>query len=164
MGPIDLGRKRGRSDGDILVGCLTSEVASSAKDIDENSRFPEEALVALNVSGLNAIHVPQAYGGQGADSVATRIVIEEVARVCGSSSLIAVANKLGTMALILEGSEELKHNVLPDVANGQLASYALSEREAGAESAAMRTHATADGHTWTLNGSESRITNGAKSS
>jgi alkylation response protein AidB-like acyl-CoA dehydrogenase len=103
MGPIDLGRKRGRSDGDILVGCLTSEVASSAKDIDENSRFPEEALVALNVSGFNAIHVPQAYGGQGADSVATRIVIEEVARVCGSSSLIPVANKLGTMALILGG-------------------------------------------------------------
>lgn len=88
MGPIDLGRKRGRSDGDILVGCLTSEIAPSAKDIDENSRFPEEALVALNASGFNAIHLPLAYGGQGADSVATCIVIEEVARVCGSSSLI----------------------------------------------------------------------------
>ena len=164
MGPIDLGRKRGRSDGDILVGCLTSDVASSAKDIDENSRFPEEALVALNVSGFNAIHVPQAYGGQGADSVATRIVIEEVARVCGSSSLIAVANKLGTMALILEGCEELKQKVLPDIANGQLASYALSEREAGSDAAAMRTRATGDGDSWILNGSKSWITNGAKSS
>ena len=164
MGPIDLGRKRGRSDGDILVGCLTSEIAPSAKDIDENSRFPEEALVALNASGFNAIHVPLAYGGQGADSVATCIVIEEVARVCGSSSLIPAANKLGTMALILEGSEELKHKVLPDIANGQLASCALSEREAGAEAAAMRTRATAEGHTWILNGSKSRITNGAKSS
>ena len=108
--------------------------------------------------------MPLAYGGQGADSVATCIVIEEVARVCGSSSLIPAANKLGTMALILEGCEELKHKVLPDIANGQLASYALSEREAGSDAAAMRTHATADRHTWILNDSRSRITNGAKSS
>jgi alkylation response protein AidB-like acyl-CoA dehydrogenase len=66
--------------------------------------------------------------------------------------------------LILDGSEELKHQVLPDIANGQLAPYALSEREAGAEAAAMRTRATAEGHTWILNGSKSRTTNGAKSS
>jgi alkylation response protein AidB-like acyl-CoA dehydrogenase len=140
------------------------EIAPYAKDVDENSRFPEEALAALNASGFNAIHVPLAYGGQGADSVATCIVIEEVARVCGSSSLIPAANKLGTMALILKGSEELKQKVLPDIANGQLASYALSEREAGSDAAAMRTRATADGDNWILNGSKSWITNGAKSS
>lgn len=61
------------------------EIAPYAKDVDENSRFPQEALDALNKSGLNAIHVPTEYGGDGADSVATCIVIEEVARVCGSS-------------------------------------------------------------------------------
>jgi len=162
--PIDLGRKRGRFDSDILVGCLTSEIATSAKDTDENSRFQEEALVTLNTSGFNAIQVPLAYGGQAADSVATCIVIEEVARVRGSSSFIPAANKLGTMALILESSEELKHNVLPDTANGQRASHTLSEREAGAEAAAMRTRATADGNEWILDGSKSWITNGAKSS
>ena len=140
------------------------EIAPFAKDVDENSRFPEEALAALNASGFNAMHVPLEYGGQGADSVATCIVIEEVARVCGSSSLIPAANKLGTMALILKGSEELKRKVLPDIANGQLASYALSEREAGSDAAAMRTRATADGDNWILNGSKSWITNGAKSS
>jgi alkylation response protein AidB-like acyl-CoA dehydrogenase len=140
------------------------EIAPFAKDVDENSRFPEEALAALNASGFNAIHVPLGYAGQGADSVATCIVIEEVARVCGSSSLIPVANKLGTMALILEGSEELKHKVLPDIANGQLASYALSEREAGSDAAAMRTRATGDGDSWILNGAKSWITYGAKSS
>ena len=57
------------------------EIAPHAADVDENSRFPEEALQALNASGFNAVHVPEEYGGQGADSVATCIVIEEVARV-----------------------------------------------------------------------------------
>ena len=140
------------------------EIAPYAKDVDENSRFPEEALKALNASGFNAIHVPEAYDGQGADSVATCIVIEEVARVCGSSSLIPGVNKLGTMGLILKGSEELKQQVLPGIASGEaMASYALSEREAGSDAAAMRTRARKDGDTWVLNGSKCWITNGAKS-
>ena len=64
------------------------EIAPYAAEVDEKPRFPEEALAALNASGFSAIHVPEEYDGQGADSVATCIVIEEVARVCASSSLI----------------------------------------------------------------------------
>ncbi|CAJ1501923.1 acyl-CoA dehydrogenase [[Mycobacterium] kokjensenii] len=140
------------------------EIAPHAKDVDERARFPEEALTALNASGFNAVHVPEAYGGQGADSVAACIVIEEVARVCASSSLIPAVNKLGTMGLILSGSEELKHQVLPGLAAGEvMASYALSEREAGSDAAAMRTRAKADGDDWILNGSKCWITNGGKS-
>ncbi|MFG3620555.1 acyl-CoA dehydrogenase [Nocardia sp. NPDC047654] len=140
------------------------EIAPHAKDVDGNSRFPEEALTALNASGFNAVHVPEAYGGQGADSVATCIVIEEVARVCGSSSLIPAVNKLGTMGLILNGSEQLKHKVLPDIVNGEMASYALSEREAGSDAAGMRTRAKQEGDDWIINGSKCWITNGGKSS
>ncbi|WP_181720999.1 acyl-CoA dehydrogenase [Nocardia gipuzkoensis] len=140
------------------------EIAPHAKDVDGNSRFPEEALTALNASGFNAVHVPEAYGGQGADSVATCIVIEEVARVCGSSSLIPAVNKLGTMGLILNGSEELKQKVLPDIVNGEMASYALSEREAGSDAAGMRTRAKQEGDDWIINGSKCWITNGGKSS
>ncbi|MDI9946527.1 acyl-CoA dehydrogenase family protein, partial [Rhodococcus sp. IEGM 1302] len=136
-----------------IRGLSEKEIAPYAKDVDENARFPEEALTALNASGFNAIHVPEAYDGQGADSVATCIVIEEVARVCGSSSLIPAVNKLGTMGLILKGSEELKSKVLPDLVNGGMASYALSEREAGSDAASMRTRAKADGDDWILNGS-----------
>ena len=83
------------------------EIAPYAADVDESERFPQEALDALNASGFNAIHVPDEYGGQGADSVAACIVIEEVARVCGSSSLIPAVNKLGSMLLILAGGAEL---------------------------------------------------------
>ncbi|AUN41632.1 acyl-CoA dehydrogenase [Tsukamurella tyrosinosolvens] len=140
------------------------DIAPHAKDVDEKERFPQEALDALVASGFNAIHVPEEYEGQGADSVATCIVIEEVARVCGSSSLIPAVNKLGTMGLILNGSEELKQHVLPSLANGEaMASYALSEREAGSDAASMRTRARKDGDEWVLNGSKCWITNGGKS-
>jgi alkylation response protein AidB-like acyl-CoA dehydrogenase len=103
------------------------------------------------------------YGGQGADSVAACIVIEEVARVDASASLIPAVNKLGTMGLILSGSDELKKKVLPEIADGKMASYALSEREAGSDAASMRTRAKADGDDWILNGSKCWITNGGKS-
>jgi alkylation response protein AidB-like acyl-CoA dehydrogenase len=140
------------------------EIAPYAAEVDEKPRFPEEALVALNSSGFNAIHVPDEYGGQGADAVATCIVIEEVARVDAAASLIPVVNKLGTMGLILRGSEELKKQVLPSLASGAaMASYALSEREAGSDAASMRTRAKADGNDWILNGAKCWITNGGRS-
>ncbi|WP_054815620.1 acyl-CoA dehydrogenase [Nocardia arizonensis] len=147
-----------------IRGLAEKEIAPYAKDVDGDARFPQEALNALNAAGFNAVHVPETYGGQGADSVATCIVIEEVARVCGSSSLIPAVNKLGTMGMILNGSEELKQKVLPDIVNGEMASYALSEREAGSDAASMRTRARRDGDDWIINGSKCWITNGGKSS
>ena len=140
------------------------EIAPYAAAVDEEARFPQEALDALNASGFNAIHVPEEFGGQGADSVAACIVIEEVARVDASASLIPAVNKLGTMGLILRGSDELKKQVLSEIADGKMAFYALSEREAGSDAAAMRTRAKADGDDWILNGAKCWITNGGKSS
>ena len=140
------------------------EIAPHAKDVDEKARFPEEARAALVASGFNAVHVPEQFDGQGADSVAACIVIEEVARVDVSASLIPAVNKLGTMGLILSGSDELKAKVLPSIASGEaMASYALSEREAGSDAASMKTRARKDGDSWVLNGSKCWITNGGKS-
>src|SRR2546426_372071 len=79
---------------------------------------------------LTGVHIPEAYGGSGADAIATAIVIEEVARVCAASSLIPAVNKLGTVPLLLAASEELKQRYLPPVARGEaMFSYALSEPE-----------------------------------
>ncbi len=140
------------------------EIAPHAADVDENERFPVEALNALVKSGFAAVHVPEAYDGQGADSVATCIVIEEVARVCASSSLIPAVNKLGTMPILLSASEELKQVVMPSIASGEaMASYALSEREAGSDTASMRTRALLDGDHWVLNGTKCWITNAGES-
>ena len=139
------------------------EIEPYAAEVDEKSRFPQEALDALNSSGFNAIHVPEEFGGQGADSVAACIVIEEVARVDASASLIPAVNKLGTMGLILAGDADLKKKVLPEIADGALASYGLSEREAGSDAASMRTRAKKTSEGWVLNGGKAWITNGGKS-
>jgi len=140
------------------------EIAPHAADVDENERFPVEALNALVKSGFAAVHVPEEYDGQGADSVATCIVIEEVARVCASSSLIPAVNKLGTMPILLSASDELKQLVMPSIASGEaMASYALSEREAGSDTASMRTRAVLDGDHWVLNGTKCWITNAGES-
>ncbi|MEV6227573.1 acyl-CoA dehydrogenase [Saccharopolyspora shandongensis] len=140
------------------------EIAPHAAEVDEQERYPHEARDALTKAGFAAVHVPEVYDGQGADSVATCIVIEEVARVCASSSLIPAVNKLGTMPILLAGSEELKQKVMPSIANGEAtASYALSEREAGSDAASMKTRARLDGDHWVLNGSKCWITNGGES-
>src|ERR1700753_4208906 len=136
------------------------KIAPPAPDVDEQSRFPQEALDALTGAGLHAIHIPEAYGGEGADALATVIVIEEVARVCGSSSLIPAVNKLGTVPVLLSGSEELKHKFLAPVARGEaMFSYALSEAGAGSDAASMKTRAVGDGDSWVLNGTKMWITN-----
>ena len=148
----------------VLRDLCEAEVAPYAADVDEQARFPEEALKVLCDSGFAAVHVPEEYGGQGADAVATCIVVEEIARVCASSSLIPGVNKLGTIGLILHGSEALKNQVLPTLAAGDaMASYALSEREAGSDPASMCTRARADADEWVLNGTKCWITNGGKS-
>ncbi|MDQ1633037.1 MAG: hypothetical protein QOJ32_1848 [Frankiaceae bacterium] len=135
-------------------------IAPRAAEIDAKAEFPTDVYAALKANDMTAIHVPEAYGGAGADKIASCIVVEEVARVCASSSLIPMGNKLGTMGMILSGSEEMKHRYLPDVASGEsFWSYALSEREAGSDAAAMKTRAVADGDTFVLNGSKMWITN-----
>jgi alkylation response protein AidB-like acyl-CoA dehydrogenase len=137
------------------------EIAPHAADVDLNVRFPHEARTALTAAGFHAIHIPEQYGGEGADSIVACMVIEEVARVDASASLIPAVNKLGSMPIILSGSEELKQQVLPTIASGEsMISYALSEREAGSDTVSMRTRAQADGSDWVLNGTKCWITNG----
>jgi alkylation response protein AidB-like acyl-CoA dehydrogenase len=148
----------------VLRDLCEKEIAPYAADVDEKARYTDEALAALTASGFAAIHIPEEYGGEGGDSVASCIVIEEVARVCASSSLIPICNKLGTMGLLMRGSEELKKQVLPTIAAGEaVASYALSEREAGSDAAAMRTRARQEGDEWVLNGAKCWISNGGHS-
>ncbi len=148
----------------VLRALCEKEIAPYAAEVDAQARYTDEALAALDGSGFSAVFIPEQYGGQGADAVAACIVIEEVARVCASSSLIPICNKLGTTGLLMRGSEELKQKVLPSIAAGEAtASYALSEREAGSDAGAMRTKAVADGDDWILNGTKCWISNGGKS-
>ncbi|WP_134772660.1 acyl-CoA dehydrogenase family protein [Ornithinimicrobium flavum] len=141
------------------------QIAPHAAAVDEESRFPHEALKALTSTDMHAPHIPEEYDGVGADALATCIVIEEVARACASSSLIPAVNKLGTMPLILAASEEVKAKYLPPVARGEaMFSYGLSEAGAGSDTAGMRCRAVEQGDgSWVLNGQKSWITNAGES-
>ena len=140
------------------------EIAPYAAEVDEQERYPVEAYNALVKSGFNAVHIGEEYDGQGADAIGACIVIEEVARVDASASLIPAVNKLGTQPIILSASEDLKKLVLPSIASGEAsASYALSEREAGSDTASMRARARLDGDHWVLNGTKCWITNAGES-
>jgi alkylation response protein AidB-like acyl-CoA dehydrogenase len=136
------------------------KIAPFAAEVDERAQFPQAAYEALIAADFHAPHVPEQYGGAGADALATCIVIEEVARVCASSSLIPAVNKLGSMPLILAASEEVKAKYLAPLARGEAAfSYALSEREAGSDTASMRCRAVPDGDAWILSGHKAWISN-----
>ena len=137
------------------------QIAPHAAAVDDQSRFPDEALKALTATDFHAPHIAEDYDGAGADALATCIVIEEVARACASSSLIPAVNKLGTMPLILAASEEVKARYLPPVARGEaMFSYGLSEAGAGSDTAGMTCKALEqpDG-SFVLNGQKSWITN-----
>ena len=141
-----------------------AKVAPYAALVDEEARYPHEAAAALLASDFHAPHVPEEYGGAGADALATVLVIEEVARACVSSSLIPAVNKLGSLPVQLAGSEELKKHYLGALARGEGGfSYCLSEPEAGSDAASMKTKAVREGDGWVLNGTKRWITNAGES-
>jgi len=145
---------------EAVRGLAESKIAPFAAEVDEQGRFPQEARDALEAADLHAVHVPEQYDGAGADALSTVIVIEEVARVCASSSLIPAVNKLGSLPVQLSGSEELKSRYLGALARKEgMFSYCLSEPEAGSDAVSMRTRAVRDGDSWVLNGVKRWITN-----
>ncbi len=141
-----------------------AKIAPFAAEVDEQARYPEEAAKALIAADFHAPHVPEQYGGAGADALATVLVIEEVARVCVSSSLIPAVNKLGSLPVQISGSEELKQEYLPKLASGEGGfSYCLSEPDAGSDAIGMKCKAVRDGDFWVLDGVKRWITNAGES-
>lgn len=142
-----------------IRGLAEKEIAPFALAVDENHRYPKEAAIALTKAGLFAAHVPTEFGGDGADALATVLIIEEVARVCGSSSLIPAVNKLGSLPLILGGNSEQKKRWLAPLVQGKGFSYCLSESDAGSDASALRTKVERTSNGWILNGSKKWISN-----
>ncbi|WP_229051705.1 acyl-CoA dehydrogenase family protein [Aeromicrobium sp. Leaf350] len=141
-----------------------AKIAPFAAEVDEEARYPHEAAAALLAADFHAPHVPEEYGGAGADALATVLVIEEVARVCVSSSLIPAVNKLGSLPVQIGGGDLVKKTYLSKLAAGEGGfSYCLSEPDAGSDAANQKTRATRDGDDWVLNGTKRWITNAGES-
>src|SRR5207247_6469752 len=118
-------------------------VAPVAEELDLEHRFPYELVAELADLGLMGMPVPEEYGGAGAGTVSYAIAVEELTRIDSSVAITMAAHtSLGTMPILMFGTEEQKRQWLPDLASGRkLAAFGLTEPGAGADAAAARTTA-----------------------
>ncbi len=138
-----------------------AQVAPVAEELDREHRFPYEIVEGLAELGLMGVPIPEEYGGAGADTLAYAIAIEELTRIDSSVAItVAAHTSLGTMPILLFGSEEQKREWLPDLAAGRrLAAFGLTEPGAGSDAGATSTRAELRDGQWIVNGSKIFITN-----
>jgi short/branched chain acyl-CoA dehydrogenase len=132
-----------------------------AAELDLTGTFPYELVAELAELGLMGLPVPERYGGAGGDTVSYAIAIEELTRIDSSVAItVAAHTSLGTMPILLYGSEEQKERWLPDLASGRkLAAFGLTEADAGSDAGATHTRAERRDGSWVVNGSKIFITN-----
>ena len=132
-----------------------------AADLDSSGSFPYELVSELGELGLMGLPIPEQYGGAGGDIVSYAIAIEELTRIDSSVAItVAAHTSLGTMPILLYGSDEQKERWLPDLATGRkLAAFGLPEADAGSDGGAPRTTAELRDGSWVVNGSKLFITN-----
>ena len=140
-----------------------NEVKPLAQEVDEEERFPEETVKKMAKLGMMGIYLPKEYGGAGADVLSYVMAVEEMAKVCGTTSVIISAHTSLCCAPIFEnGTEEQKQKYLPKLCSGEwIGAFGLTEPGAGTDAQGQQTTAvlSEDGKTWTLNGSKIFITN-----
>jgi alkylation response protein AidB-like acyl-CoA dehydrogenase len=138
-----------------------AEVKPVAEELDRTKSFPYEIVSKLGGLGLMGIPFPQEYGGGGADTLSYVLAVEELARIDSSVCITMAAHtSLGTMPIYLWGSDEQKDEWLPRLCSGErLASFGLTEPEAGSDAGNVRTTAKLDSGEWVVNGAKQFITN-----
>lgn len=138
----------------------TEKFAPVAAEIDEKEEFPWDNWRMLGEYGLLGLNIPEEYGGPGGDTMSYVLAVEELARVCATTSLMLCGQALSTYPIVIGGSEEQKRKYLPEMASGKLmGAFALTEPGSGSDAAGMATAAARDGDNWVLNGTKHFITN-----
>ena len=139
-----------------------NEVKPLAQEVDETEKFPRVTVEKMAKYGMLGIPVPKEYGGQGCDPLTYVMCVEELAKVCGTTSVIVSAHtSLCIDPILTYGTEEQKQKYVPDLAAGRkLGAFGLTEPGAGTDAQGQQTKAYLDGDEWVLNGSKCFITNG----
>ncbi|HEX5131545.1 MAG TPA: acyl-CoA dehydrogenase family protein [Candidatus Krumholzibacteria bacterium] len=139
-----------------------SELAPNAAKLDETAEYPVEMFRKMGELGFMGLTVPAEYGGTGTDTTSYAIVIEELARGCGSTALgVAAHNSLACGPIVLMGSEEQKQRFLPELASGEaIGAFCLTEPHAGSDASNTQTTAVRKGDKFILNGTKIYVTNG----
>ncbi len=138
--------------------------APAAAAIDRDQRYPVEHLAPLRESGISGLFIPAEYGGSGASLTSLVAVVETVAQGCASTAAILAALSLGAFPVILGGSAAQKEALLGGLArHGHAVNFALSERGAGSDAAALATTAVPEGEGWRIRGEKCWLGNGGHS-
>ena len=139
------------------------EIVPVAKETDAEGKFPWEIIRKMAALGFLGLPFPEEYGGAGADNVSLAIVMEEIARVCGSTAITLDAHtSLCSEPIYLFGTEAQKRKYLPKLCNGEwIGAFGLTEPGAGSDAGATKTRAVRDGNEWVINGQKCFITNGS---
>ncbi len=145
---------------DSVKDLCESQLAPRAAEYDRNSAFPWENVRAINELGLNAMFIPEAYGGAQLSYLCYLACVREISKACASTGIIWATNFHAIKPLIEYGNEEQKSRLLPRIAEGGLASLAITETAAGSDATGMRTTFTPDGDDILINGGKIFITNG----
>src|SRR3984957_1563183 len=145
---------------DSVKALARDEIAPRAADYDRTAEFPWENIRAINALGLNAMFVPEAYGGAGLSYAAYLACVREISAACASTGIIWATNFHAARPLIDFGTEEQKRRLLPRVAEGALCALAITEPDAGSDATQMTTRFTPDGDEVVVDGGKIFITNG----
>ena len=147
---------------DMIREFAENEIVPIAAELDEQERFPEELIPQLGEMGVMGIPVPEEYGGTGMDYQSYVLAVEEISKVCASTGVtISAHTSLCCWPIEAFGTEEQKQKYLPGLASGELlGAFALTEPNAGTDSAMQMTTAVDKGDYYLLNGSKIFITNG----
>ncbi|HJV87552.1 MAG TPA: acyl-CoA dehydrogenase family protein [Noviherbaspirillum sp.] len=136
------------------------ELMPRAEHYDKTGEFPWENVKAINNLGLNAMFIPEQYGGAQLSYTAYLACVREIAKACASTGIIWATNFHAIKPVIDFGSEEQKSRLLPRIAEGGLAALAITEPNAGSDATGMRTRFTPEGDEIVINGGKTFITNG----
>ena len=150
---------------DMAAQIAREKIKPVATEYDEGQIFPSEIVKIMGEADLFRVFVPEEYDGFGGGIFEMCLVVEELSRECGGISLAYAASGLGTIPIILFGTEEQKKKYLPGLASGEiLAAFALTEAGAGSDAASIQTTAKPDGDDYVINGTKQWITNGGDAS
>jgi butyryl-CoA dehydrogenase len=147
---------------DMARRFANTELQPIAAEIDRKAEIPKAIYDKMGEVGFLGLVTPAEYGGTGTDTVCYSLVIEEISRVCGSTGLsVAAHNSLGSMPIVIAGSEEQKKKYLPEIASGQaLSAFCLTEPQAGSDASRTQTRAVLKGDEYIINGTKIYVTNG----
>jgi len=137
-------------------------VQPRAATIDATGEFPWDLVGAFGKQGFLSLLLPEQYGGVDSNLTSFCIVVEEIAKVCGSSSLIILAQGMGTLPILLGGNSSQKDLYFGEISEkNSLTAFALREPEGELEASSLRTRAERQGKDYRINGSKSFVTHGS---